>query len=52
MVSPHLNILWHGEDNSVRDNERSKKEGSQRKRWEDNIKEWTEMEFGDSLRGA
>ena len=26
MVWPHLKILWHGEDNSVRDSERSKKE--------------------------
>ena len=26
MVWPHLNILWHGEDNSARDSERSKKE--------------------------
>ena len=26
--------------------------GRQKKRWEDNIKEWTEMKFGDSLRAA
>ena len=26
MVWPHLNILWHGEDNSALDIERSKKE--------------------------
>ena len=26
MVWPHLKILWHGEDNSARDSERSKKE--------------------------
>ena len=26
--------------------------GRQKKRWEDNIKEWTEMVFGDSLRAA
>ena len=26
--------------------------GSQKKRWEDNIKEWTGMEFGDFLRAA
>ena len=62
MVWPHLKILWHGEDNSARDSERSKKErkteeemgrrGRQKKRWEDNIKEWTGMGFGDSLRAA
>ena len=26
MVRPHLKMLWHGEDNSARDSERSKKE--------------------------
>ena len=26
--------------------------GRQKKRWEDNIKEWTDMEFGDSQRAA
>ena len=46
MVWPHLKILWHGEDNSAGDSER------QKKIWEDNIKEWTGMEFGDSLRAA
>ena len=48
MVWPHLKILWHGEDNSARDSERSK----ERKWWEDNINEWTGMGSGDSLRAA
>ena len=52
MVWPHLKILWHGEDNSAGDSERSKKERKTKKRWENNIKEWTGMEFGDSLRAA
>ena len=26
MVWPHLKIIWHGEDNSAGDSERSKKE--------------------------
>ena len=26
MVWPHLKMLWHGEDNSARDNKKSKKE--------------------------
>ena len=30
----------------------AKKRGRQKKRWEDNIKEWTGMGFGDSLRAA
>ena len=40
--------------NSAGDSERSKKgrRGRQKKRWEDNIKEWTGMWFGDSLRAA
>ena len=47
MVWPHLEILWHGEDNSAGDSERSKKRrrGRQTKRWEDNIKELTGIEF-------
>ena len=47
MVCPHLTILWHGEDNPAGDSARSKKEMETE---EDNIKEWTGMEFGDSLR--
>ena len=30
----------------------ARRRGRQKKRWEDNIKEWTEMGFGDSLRAA
>ena len=30
----------------------ARKRGRQKKRWEDNIKEWTRMGFGDSLRAA
>ena len=52
MVWPHLKILGHGEDNSAGDSERSKKERRQKKRWEDNIKEWTGIGFVDSLRAA
>ena len=50
MVWPHLKILWHGEDSSARDSERSKKEreteeemGRQRQRMDRNG-------FNDSLR--
>ena len=27
-----------------------RKKGSQKKRWEDNIKQWTELELSDTLR--
>ena len=30
----------------------ARRKGRQKKRWEDNIKEWTGMGFGDSLRAA
>ena len=30
----------------------TRRKGRQKKRWEDNIKEWTGMGFGDSLRAA
>ena len=30
----------------------ARRRGRQKKRWEDNIKEWAGMEFGDSLRAA
>ena len=30
----------------------ARKRGRQKKRWEDNIKEWTGMGFGESLRAA
>ena len=30
----------------------TRRRGRQKKRWEDNIKEWTGMEFGDSLKAA
>ena len=30
----------------------TRRRGRQKKRWEDNIKEWTGMGFGDSLRAA
>ena len=53
MVWPYLKILGHGEDNSAGNSERSKKERkAEKERWEDNIKEWTGMGFGDSPRAA
>ena len=30
----------------------ARRRGRQKKRWEDNIKEWTGMGFGDSLRAT
>ena len=52
MVWPYLKILWHSEDNSAGDSERSKKERQTEEETERYIKEWTGMEFGYSLRAA
>ena len=52
LVWPYLKILWHDEDSSAGDNEKSKKDRIKKSRWEDSIKEWTRMGFGDSLRAA
>ena len=49
MVRPHRKILWHGEDNSAGDSERSKTERKTEEEMEDNNKESTGMGFGDSL---
>ena len=51
IVWPRLKILWHCEDNSAGNNERSKKDRKAEGK-EDNIKEWTGLGFGDSLRAA
>ena len=52
MVRPHLKILGHGEDNFAGSVIGEKMRGRQKKRWKDNIKEWTGMGLGDSLRAA
>ena len=49
MIWPHLEILCLGKDNSAGDSERARMRGRQNKIWEDNLKEWTGMEFGDPL---
>ena len=51
MVWPHFKILRHGEDNTAGNSERSKKERKTEEMGR-SIKEWTGMEFGDSLRAA
>ena len=44
-------LFWLGKENSAGQNERKKKRGEQKK-WEDNIKEWTGMDFVRSTRVA
>ena len=52
MVWPHLKILWHGEAVLQETVKGARRIERQKKRWEDNIKEWTVMGFGDSLRAV
>ena len=52
MVWSHLKLLWHDEDNSAGTVKGARRRERQKKRWEDNIKEWTGIGFGDSMRAA
>ena len=52
-------VLWScfpfirsGQNNPARHSERGKKTSRQRKRWEDNIREWTVLEFTKSQRAV
>ena len=47
MVWPDLKIFWLSEDNSAGHSARKNN-----KRWVDNIKEWTGMDFANSTRAA
>ena len=41
-VWPHLKVFWFSKDDSTGHSEREKWRGRQKKKWEDNIKEWQE----------
>ena len=51
VVFLYLKVFWFSKDNSTGHGER-KSRGRQRKRWEENIKEWTEMDFANSARAT
>ena len=44
MVWSHLKVFWFSKDNPT-GAVKGKRRGRHKKRWEDNIKEWTGMEF-------
>ena len=46
-----LPFIRSGQNHLARHSERGRKQGRQRRRWSDNIREWTGLEFGKS-RGA
>ena len=52
MVWSCLPFIRSGENHLARHSERGKKKGRQRKRWEDDIREWTGLEVGKSQRAV
>ena len=53
IVWPCLKVFWFSKDNPTGHSERKKKtRGRQKKRWVDNIKEWTGMDVASSTRAA
>ena len=52
MVWTCLKVFWSSKDNPTGHSERKKKKRRQKRRWEDDIKEWTGMDFASSTRTA
>ena len=52
MVWPCLKVFWFSKDNRSGTVKGKRKRGRQKKRWEDNIKNWTGMDFASSTRAA
>ena len=47
-----LLFIWSGQSHLARHSERERRQGRQRKRLEDNIREWTGLEFAKSQRAV
>ena len=47
-----LQFIMSGQDHLARHIERGRRHGRQRKRWKDNMKEWTGLEFGRTQRAV
>ena len=52
MVRSYLKGLKHGQDNTARDSKKTARRGRLRDRWEENIKGWAGLEFGESVRAV
>ena len=52
MVWSCLLFIRSGQNHLARHSERGKRQGRQRKKWEDNIREWTGLEFTKSQRAV
>ena len=49
MVWPYTKVFWVSKDDSAGHSAKEKRrKGRQKKRWEDNIKDWTGMDFAFS----
>ena len=45
-------VIRSDQNHLARHSERGRRQGRQRKRWEDNIREWTGLDFGKSQRAV
>ena len=52
MVRAHYKILWAGKTMMQGTVRGGRKRGRQKKRWEDNISEWTGMALSETVRKA
>ena len=52
MVRLYLPFIRSGKNHVARHSERGKKRGREKKRWGDNIGEWTGLEFANSQRAV
>ena len=52
MVWTYLKVFWLSKDNLLSTVQGKRRNGKQKKSWEDNIKEWTGMDFASSNRVA
>ena len=52
MVWTYLKVFWFSKDNYAGHSARKKNTGRQKKRWEDNIMEWTRIDFASSTSAA
>ena len=52
VVWSYLPLIRSGQNHLARHSERGRRQGRQRKRWEDNTREWTGLEFGKSQRAV
>ena len=51
-IRDSLPFIRSGQNRLARHSEGERRQGRQRKRWEDNIREWTGLEFGQSQRAV